>query len=456
MMSSSSSSSNKRLQIELRLIPTPGSKPEFLAIVESKDDQDNGVLMKYMTSNSTPNDQKPMVLCLEGYTRDSWADTTSSANWKSFQVQSIDGRQKLPGFVKYLRERKKTAFGRLAPPGGDKVWVVPHKQMNSQTLTCRIASINQIPNCPLKPIHMKKATATRQPPQTKPSTAAAAPPSSSATNTNPKKKKGFGLLGNLVSAQKRTNHQVQAAAVVKGGGSSTSATKSQPTTNNVAAGGSGTSAASAVNTSTMMTSTNPSLPASPTTELRTAGQVLADFRQAMEQEMLDFDTSGETCLKVKIDVASKLKLMSPEEQQSGRITMEILKYIVYEQAEEVNEEWIAHKEPSEFQDEAVVAIYKEGTAPPEVLEDINKADLPDEVRGQQRAIQEQQQKEQIRKQQKLIAFKQAQALKKQKSAENEDDFATLNTQKRDRRTIEDFQRGNGEGNEPPNKQQRVE
>ena len=71
--------------------------------------------------------------------------------------------------------------------------------------------------------------------------------------------------------------------------------------------------------------------------------------------------------------------------------MEILKYIVYEQAEEVNDEWIAHKEPSEFMDEATIAIYKEGEAPPEVLEDMNKADLPDEIKGQQRAIQQEQQ-----------------------------------------------------------------
>jgi hypothetical protein len=176
---------------------------------------------------------------------------------------------------------------------------------------------------------------------------------------------------------------------------------------------------------------------------KTAGQVLADFRQEMEQEMLDFDISSEPCLKVKIDLAGKLRLMTDDEKQTGKVTMEILKYIVYEQAEEVNEEWIAHREPSEFMDEVVITIYKEGEAPPEVLEDINKAELPDEVRGQQRAIQEQMQKAEQIKAQKLRVEQTRLAMqmkKGQQKDEEDEDFAALNTQKRDRRTIEDFER----------------
>jgi hypothetical protein len=163
----------------------------------------------------------------------------------------------------------------------------------------------------------------------------------------------------------------------------------------------------------------------------------------MEQEMLDFDISSEPCLKVKIDLAGKLRLMTDDEKQTGKVTMEILKYIVYEQAEEVNEEWIAHREPSEFMDEVVITIYKEGEAPPEVLEDINKAELPDEVRGQQRAIQEQMQKAEQIKAQKLRVEQTRLAMqmkKGQQKDEEDEDFAALNTQKRDRRTIEDFER----------------
>jgi hypothetical protein len=164
----------------------------------------------------------------------------------------------------------------------------------------------------------------------------------------------------------------------------------------------------------------------------------------MEQEMLDFDASDEPLLKVPLDVASKLRTMSESEQQSGRVTMEILKYIVYEQAEEVNENWIACKEASEFLDETVIQIYKEGEAPPEVLEDMNKAEVPDEVRGQQQAIQQQRQKMELQRAQKDADLKQKAALRgEQNGADDEEDFAVLNTKKRDRRTIEEIQLGTG-------------
>lgn len=180
-----------------------------------------------------------------------------------------------------------------------------------------------------------------------------------------------------------------------------------------------------------------------TIELKTSGQVLAEFRQEMEQQMLDFDISSEPMLKVKIDLRSKLKLLSDQEQQQGRVTMEILKYIIYEQAEEVNDEWIAQKEQSEFLDEVVIAIYKQGQAPPDVMEDANKGDLPDEIKGQQRAMMQQQQKsEQMRSQKNSEALQKA-ALKDHEQAmqgeDGDDNFAALNQNKRDRRTIEEIQ-----------------
>ena len=371
-------------QLDLRLIPAPGQKPEFLAKLQP-------------TSSNPPdwwNASDVKLVVLEGYTRDPWAMDTST-KWHSIQVQSIDGRNKLPGFVNYLRERKKTAFGRFGP---DQVWVVSHKQASSSTLACRVAPITSIPNCPMQP---------RKP---KPAAPAPAPVPTTATYDAKKKKKGFGLLGNLVGAQKRTNQQVETAAPIK-----------------KAAAGAPANAEGIVQEDPTTSSSQ---------DLKTCGQVLAEFRQEMEQEMLDFDISPETVLKVKVDVASKLALLSPEEKQSGRVSMEILKFIVYEQAEEVNEEWIAHKEPSEFMDEATIAIYKEGAAPPEVLEDLNKAELPDEQRGQQRAIMEQRQKAQANKSAKQDAATQKAALQ----GEEMDDFATLNTNKRDRRTIEDFER----------------
>jgi hypothetical protein len=418
-------------EVELRLIPGPGAKPEFLAVVALKDDGRpapacfESLLQNNNNNTNNNTNNRAAIVVLEGYTRDAWALDTAT-KWEVFQVMSVDGRNKLPGFVNHLRERKKTAFGRI--PDG-RVWVVPHKQMSSTTLTCRVAAIPKIPNCPLQPLlAVAGAGAAKPPPQVAaaaPSTTKTGPPPSSnnnnattrTNNPNAKKKKGFGFLGNLVGAQKRTNQQVEAVAAKK-----------------VIAGASETTATTATSSSTTgdsaASSTRPAAE-----ELKTAGQVLAEFRQEMEQQMLDFDLAPDVCLKVKIDVATKLKLLSDQEKHSGRVTMEILKYIVYEQAEEVNDEWIAQKEASEFMDEVVIAIYKEGEAPPEVLEDMNKADLPDEVKGQQRAIQQEQQKAQLQREQKLAKFKQAQALKA-----TDDDFAVLNTKKRDRRTIEDYQR----------------
>ena len=218
-------------------------------------------------------------------------------------------------------------------------------------------------------------------------------------------------MGNLVGAQKRTNQQVETAAITTT--KKTSAAASTASDNPTNAGG------------------------VPAEELKTAGQVLAEFRQEMEQAMLDFDLSDEPVLKVNIDLASKLKLMNEDEKMSGRVTIEILKYIVYEQAEEVNEEWISTKEPSEFMDEAVIVIYKEGEAPPEVLEDMNKAELPDEARGQQQALQAQRLKAEANRATKQDEAKQKAALR----GEVMGDFSALNTKKRDRRTIEDFERG---------------
>jgi len=383
-------------QIELRLVPAPGQKPEFLAILEPLP----GSPPLWQTS-------KVAQIVLEDYTRESWAMDTA-AKWYTLQFQSIDGRQKLPGFQNYLRERKKSAFGKF---GGDKVIVVPHKQMSSKTITCRVANLDALPGCPIKP-----KTTTPAPSNPKPAPTKSAPPKSSSTssNANPKKKKA-GLLGNLVGAQKRTNHQVITSKAPKPQSdkpSSQSAFQSQGAANG------GNSAASA--------SGEP---------LKTTAQVLMDFRQEIEQEMLDFDISPEPVLKVKLSLADKTRLLSEEDKLSGKVTMEVLKYIVYEGAEEVNEEWIAHKEPSEFMDEVVISVYKEGEAPPDVLEDINKAELPDEVLGQQRALQQQQQRLNASRDNRDIQEKQRLAL----AQESGEDFALLNTNKRDRRTIEEIQ-----------------
>ena len=150
--------------------------------------------------------------------------------------------------------------------------------------------------------------------------------------------------------------------------------------------------------------------------------------------MLDFDIhDSETVLKVELSLSQYTKDLATLDDKA-KITMEILKYMVYEQAEEVNEAWIAYKEPSEFMDEVTIAVYKEGEAPPEVLEEINKGELPDGVRGQERALQQERQKQADMKEQKRKQELQRKALK-ERAEEDGDETEALNQNKRDRRTI---------------------
>lgn len=88
-----------------------------------------------------------------------------------------------------------------------------------------------------------------------------------------------------------------------------------------------------------------------------------------------------------------------------------------------------------------VSVYKEGHCPPDVLEDMNRGDLPDEVKGaakfavesQSRAVERRGREEALRKVKGAIA--------------GEGNVTVLNTSKRDRRTIEQIQRGLDEEDE---------
>ncbi|KAG7366706.1 hypothetical protein IV203_029376 [Nitzschia inconspicua] len=417
-------------QLELALVPTPGAKPEFLAevIPLPKDAAEKAVIPALWQSMTEHN----KAVVLEGYTRESWAenDVTSVVKWQNMHVRSVDGKNKVPGFVQYLQERQKTAFGRFLCATGTTtvttfVLVVSYKQTNAATLSCRIAPLFTISNCPLKPKSGDQKVLQQQ--HQKPPAAISVPKAGDAAAAP--KRKGFGLLGNLVGAQKRTNQHVVSSVVAKPGrapSSAASATASNPSE------GVG-----------IVAHTSHDIEAQQ--ELKTSGEVLADFRNKMEQAMLDFDIAPEVSMKVPIKLSDYTKQVHEADQ--GKVTMEVLKYIVYEQAEEVNDEWIAHKEPSEFMDEITIAIYKDAEdAPPEVLEELNRAELPEEMKAQQKMVAEQ------RRQQEMKALreqeqKQLEALKSMATGSGEDgdedvDLAALNTQKRDRRTIEEIQRDN--------------
>jgi hypothetical protein len=386
-------------EIELSLIPSPGAKAEFLAKVKPL--SPSPVVAKLWVT-------LPDRLILEGYTRDGWAWKPSSVQLDC-TVMSTDGRQKLPGFLDYLKQRTKASFARFGSSG---VMTVSYVQSSPKTqMVVRLCpDCTQIKECPIKPTRAAAAAAGNSTIEATGKTKTAAPPSRKGGS-------GGGLLGRLVAAQKRTNENVAKSLARPG------VVAKHPTAAGAAAA---TSSAAAV-----------------VQQLRTAQQVLQDFREQCHKTMLDFDLAeDETTLKVPITM--KDHTAGLPESEATMVTMEILKYMVYEAAEEVNEEWIAHKEPSDFIDDVVIVVYKEGAAPPEVLEEINKGELPMEVIGQQKAMQDERAKQaaQASARQKMQMEQKAH----QEMDADDDDLEVLNTNKRDRRTIEDFERERQQGN----------
>jgi len=388
----------KEIQVFLR--PAPGAKPEFLAKLKPVDPNPSASKVWDAVSASISNN----TVVLDGYTREGWAWKPDKSNSLiTIIAESTDGRNKLPGFVKHLKDRQKSAWGRFGTSG---VWIVSYVQTsgknNPNRMDCRISTnLQNIPNCNLKPLAPKPAATS--PPAPAPAVRPAALSSSSSPTT---KKKGGGLLGKLVGAQQRTNQHVAAS-------------HAQPP--RVVTGGDAPAAA----------------PPDTSTAAKTVQEVNAEFRQFCQDTMLDFDISPEQVLKVPISLKETTEGLP--ESEKPKVTMDILKYMVYEAAEEVNDEWVAVKEPSEFMDEVVIAVYKEGAAPPEVLEDLNKGELPDEVRGQQQAVQQERARfmasQESRHKQQLE--QQAHAALEE---DEEDELEVLNTKKRDRRTIEDYER----------------
>jgi len=415
--------------VEIRLVPTPGASPEFLASVEpvQKENSPSQIWQCIASHNK--------VIVLEGYTRESWALDTTATKWSSLLVRSVDGRNKLPGFVKYLRERQKSCFGRfiMNTKAADNerhlttfVWIISHKQTSSSQLSCRLAPIHSIPKCPLRPKSATTVPKTSDRKQIVPGKASA---DSIQSSKSKPKKKGFGLLGNLVGAQRRTNHQVSA---------STAASTTTQRLSAATPGGNSKDEKQVEESAENANGLNEGL------TLVSSGQILADFRHEMEQKMLDFDIAPDMSINITIKMSDHTKRV--KESDKGKVNMEVLKYIVFEQAEEVNEEWIAYKEPNEFTDEITVAIYKDAeSAPPEVLEEVNQVEIPDEVKAQQNLI------EQKRRQQEMNALRIQEALQRQalrKMAAGGDDhrgagaggISALNTAKRDLRTIEEIQK----------------
>lgn len=419
-------------KIPIHLIPSPGAPDEFMATIQplissnySESDRmkvENAwdTMINEIQSAAKSNSTNKIVL--EGYTRDGWAWKPNADHWVTMTVVNHHENQqkkKLENFVKYLKERQKSAYGRFGTVG---LFVVSYVQSSTNGNLNTGTSLDQmnfrittdctlIPNCtivPLLPQSHDRPTPLVASPSRKQSDANVKPPIAVKV-----REKGGGFLSKLVSAQQRTNAHVVAskqpsdrkinqqppARVNHGDGPATMGIETSGTTSNVIS--------------------------------KSAQEVIADFRQECHDKMLNFDLSEEEMIQVPVVLKDYTQLVSNEEDKL-KISMDILKYIVFEAAEEVNEEWVAHKEPSEFMDDILITIYKEGAAPDDVLEDMNHAELPDEIRGQQRAIQEQQQQRSQKKSKTdgpVMAFD-----------EEYDDLEALNTKKRDRRSVEDYER----------------
>jgi len=431
-------------EIQLFLRPAPGKKPEFLASVRPVDPNPAAIriweAVLTILSPVSRSSSSAAVVVLEDYTREGWAwkpDKTNSLT--NLTVESTDGRNKLPGFVGFLKQRQKSAFGRFGPAG---VWVVSYVQTsgggggnkqpnNPPRMDCRISTnIQSIPNCHLRQpssVPVGANSSSRNQPQSTTPSAASASAHSRQQAPSDNKKKG-GLLGKLLGAQQRTNQHV---AVATGKGTVPTTTKKSSSANSTAAAAAATKLTAPDETST-----------------KTVQEVFTEFRQFCQDTMLDFDIAPDQVLKIPILLKDHCEGLP--ESERPKVTMDLLKYMVYEAAEEVNDEWVAVKEPSEFMDDVVIAVYKEGAAPPEVLEDLNKGELPDEVLGQQRAVQQERAR--------IVATSESrhkQQLEQQahtgggsylEGGEDEDDdqgehvVEALNTKKRDRRTIEDYER----------------
>ncbi|KAL3796163.1 hypothetical protein HJC23_000666 [Cyclotella cryptica] len=409
----------------LLLSPDPGNpnaKADFLATVEP--------IHLPRKTTSTQDVTLPFEITFDGYTRESWASasTCTKDEWKSCYLLSTDGRNRLPGFLKYLRDRKKAAFAKFDPitdvfsssegsqNRGRAVLVVPFDpptiadedlpggvERDQLLFVMYLRDENVLTNKnnpqqkqqPQQQMLRQNVSTTQQ---QNPQSTGHAQPSSKAVppikpiQINPSKKGG--LLGNLLGARQRTENHL---AMVRG------PTRTDPSDSSALTSG--------------------------------AAGVITSFRNRVSTELEQFQSDPTTFItKITISLSSLVKQVPLSERD--KVTMDVLKYVVYEQVEEVGmDRWIAAKEPGAFMDECVIAVYKEGHCPQEVLEDLNRGELPDEIKGQARHLAEAQSKMVQRKDKKVTA---EEVMKK--NVKEEANVTVLNTNKRDRRTLEQIQK----------------
>eukprot|EP00984_Skeletonema_dohrnii_P020897 scaffold10294_cov102-Skeletonema_dohrnii-CCMP3373.AAC.7 len=403
----------------IMLTPSPGVKPEFLATVEP-----------VSTDASSQQLSLPFELVLDGYTREPWSsgmmthNSEDTSGWKTCYLLSTDGRNRLPGFLKYLRDRKKACVAKFndstastrailvvpfdpppipseqLPAGVDKAQLLYVKYLADDRVLSRGKKPAIDPNKQLqieqqkqkeKQIQMQQQQKIQREQQQQRQKQMAQQKNMS-QSTSSKKGIGGGILGNLLGAQQKTQNHLDVVRAKR---------RNNDLTPDLTSGAAG---------------------------------AITSFREKVAADLEKFKSdSGTFVTKVSISLASLVNSVPIEERD--KVTMDVFKYVVYEQVEEVGmDKWIAAKEPTDFIDEIVIAVYKEGHVPADVLEDLNKADLPAELKGLSRHMADTQSKIAQRKDKRS-----SEVIMKQNIV-GEDNVVVLNTNKRDRRTLEQIQK----------------
>ncbi len=407
----------------------PNAQPSFLATVEPS------------AFHQPPPFTLPFELVLDGYTREPWSsgklDTSGSGqhirghdDWQGCYLVSTDGKKRLAGFFQYLQERKKAAVARFEAAGallplnassdGKAILVIPYdpplmpllngvdksevifvKYLRDENILKRNdakgAQKLQQQKVEQQKIMMQEKQ-PRQQQQQQQNVSQHQPHGQTQKNLPIEQRvhplssnnKG-GCLGKLLGAQRRTESHLDMVMPRKG-----------------------------CNHATLDPNTG-------------AAGCINRFRKKIAKELQLFksDPTAYTA-KFPISHASLIKNVSLEEQD--KVTISVFKFTVYEQVDEIGMgEWVAAKEPSEFLDECVIAVYKNGHCPADVLDEINRGDLPDEIKGQARHMVESQSKAIERK-----GKKQGEQMVKD-TIVGEHNVVVLNTNKRDRRTLEQIQ-----------------
>ena len=329
-------------------------------------------------------------MIFDGYTRESWSsgsskDTSTCRDaqqisnddeWQSCYLISTDGRNRLPGFLQYLQGRKKAAICKFDndDASSKSLLVVPYDQPplpldklpngidinqvlfvrylrdknmlkkmgNDDSNAAKMIEQQKVLEQQKKVQQQQKLIQQQKEKQMKiqqqknqQQQQRKIPIPQPSSSNNKKGGGGSGLLGNLLGKQRKTETHLD---LVRGEKNS-SDMAFDPTSG----------AAGCINA----------------------------FRTKISTELEQFKSNPTVHIhKITISLAELIRSVPTSERD--KVTLDVFKFTVYEQVEEVGmDKWIAGKEPTEyFMDECIINVYKEGHCPPDVLEDINKAELP--------------------------------------------------------------------------------